>query len=200
MGCRMARELEEIQMGLEGMPKIGRPMSARFPNITEPEAVAPRVITFHGQPESTLSICWERGYPTKLVAPDLQSETIKIEITATRRQIQEAQREDTRRVQQYHLIDYATPRQPSKEWDRSYQRGQPWTWKVRCYFEPDVIADVLREQRLDGRIIHLRDYHAYKMVYVTAERPTFRAAQYEWLRRLMITPPKPMPCKIPDLF
>lgn len=175
-------------------------MSARFPHITAPELATPRVVTFHGQPESTLSICWERGYPTRLVDPDLQSDTIEVQVTATHRQIKEAYREDDRRRDQYPRSDFAALVDDRPEWKRTYRDGKPFRWRTHIFFEPDTIEAVMREQGIVGSIMRLKPEHCFYVVMATVTRPVWRKAQYEWLRRMMITPPNPIPCKAEDLF
>lgn len=175
-------------------------MSARFPSITTPELATPRIVTFHGMPESMLGICWERGYATKLVEPDLQADTINVEIVATRRQIQEAYREDERRHDQYPRSDFAALVDDRPEWKRTYRKGEPFKWRTDIYFEPDALETVMREQGLAGSIIRLKPWHCFYVVTATATRAVWRKAQFEWLRRLMIKPPTPIPCPTEDLF
>lgn len=161
-------------------------MSARHPSQET------KVYTFHGNPEPVLAILWERGHTIGFDGPmELTANTISLVVDATRQEMREAREEDTRRVTQYHGSDYATPEPVSRQ--REYNREEDGTRHlIRVYFDPAVIVDTLRKHGLSGDVAHLRPYHCFRMVRVNCPRPQFRAAQAEWLQRLMLHPPAPL--------
>ncbi len=165
-------------------------MSARFPHIAESPSY---IQIFHGHPEAVLGICWERGYSTKLIAPDLNSYTMEIEIGATRREVRECHRENYRRVHLYPHSDFAALVDNRPEWQRAYHRGSPHKWVTRIYFEPDTIADVMRENGLAGRIIRAKPHHCFYLIEAVTTLPVWRASQFEWIRRMIANSPTPIP-------
>jgi len=177
-------------------------MSARFPAV---DPSKPYVQVFHGNPESTLGIMWERGYTTKLLSTELNSDTVEMEIGATRPQVLACFMEDGARAAQYREIDREYHQNVAASKQRDYDSAQATILhRIRLYFEPTVILETLEKHGLGvvsdpseftlnrAILLKLQPNHCFLMLNVKCERTRFRAAQFEWLRKLSANPPEPL--------
>lgn len=128
-------------------------------------------------------MCIERGLPATLHKPDLNSPA-HLAILATRTDYKAAQREWGRRMtpgQDCHgtPVDHGRGRDCPNDWDAS--RPRP----VKLYRDSSIVADVCRERGIEATQIRFHADDPFVVIRVVADTKTYRAAQYEWLQRMI---------------
>lgn len=166
-------------------------MSSRFPTVADQS-----VITMHGNPESVLAIMWERGYRTTFaVAPDIGSNTIMVKVPIDRREVRLCYAADASR-----LVKESDLRTPEwwREWHRANETNPPRNWdeegwrSTRIYFDASTMKDVCGAGAIKFRVVRPIPEAKFAIFEVWSDRHTYRGAQLEWLRRMMINNPTPL--------
>lgn len=168
-------------------------MSARFPTLTDPS-----VITMHGNPESVLALMWERGYRTRLEGvPDIGKRTISVRVEASRAEIKRCYADEAERATSFNLLRSPewwrewrkcslTPTEPPRDWEAELWRT------TRIYFSPALMTAVCMVHGISSKSIRPIPEAPFIMFYAKATRSKWRAAQLDWLRRMMISNPTPL--------